>query len=454
MNPSQFGLVSSIFTLGGLIGALSSGPMSAKYGRLKTMLFNTVFFALGPLISALAPDMAVMTIGRFVSGLGAGAAVVVVPIFISEIAPPEEKGFFGSFTQVMINFGIFTTQLLGYFLSKGQLWRIIIAAGGIIGMLQAIGLILGGQESPKWLADNGKPSRAKRALRKLRGHGVEIEREVVGWGCESERDMNDEEETLLANEDRMHSNPETGRPNQPDSSTDRESVTSASKNAVDSTKRQTLGVLGVLTHPQYSPAVFAVVMIMIGQQLLGINSIVMYGVSLLSSLLGANSALLNIFVSLLNMVVTLAAAPLVDYLGRKSCLLLSIAGMGTSSVLLGVGIMKGLAPLSAVAVVAFVAFFGLGLGPVPFILSSELVGPEAVGATQSWALAANWVATFVVAQFFPIVNDKLGAGQVYFIFAGFAVLFGGLTARFVPETKGKADADEVWGRKKADRRED
>ena len=94
---------------------------------------------------------------------------------------------------------------------------------------------------------------------------------------------------------------------------------------------------------------------------------------------------------------------------------------------------------------AFVASFGFGLGPVPFILSSELVGPEAVGATQSWALVANWVATFVVAQFFPMVNQALGKGVVYFVFAGLALIFFGFIAWWVPETKGKKSAEEVWG---------
>jgi len=194
--------------------------------------------------------------------------------------------------------------------------------------------------------------------------------------------------------------------------------------------------------------------LMIAQQLAGINSIVMYGVSLLSDLLAANSGLLNVGVAALNVIITFSAAPLTDKLGRKPCLLLSITGMGTSSVLLAVGIMRSIPILSVIAVVSFVASFGLGLGPVPFILSSELVGAEAVGATQSWALAANWIATFVVAQFFPLLNEKLGKGQVYFIFAGFALIFGVFTALWVPETKGKSDADEVWGRKKSQARED
>ncbi len=113
--------------------------------------------------------------------------------------------------------------------------------------------------------------------------------------------------------------------------------------------------------------------------------------------------------------------------------------------------MFGFKILSAIAVLFFVAFFAVGLGPVPFIMASELVGPEAVGATQSWALGASYVATFLVAYLFPIVNEALnkalgGAGWVYFIFAGFALLFTAFITRNVPETNGKRDADEVWGR--------
>ena len=172
----------------------------------------------------------------------------------------------------------------------------------------------------------------------------------------------------------------------------------------------------------------------------------MYGVSLLADLLKSNSALLNIFVSILNIVVTLGCAPLADILGRKFCILGSIAGMGISSVFLAIGIRQLIPILSAIAVLLFVGSFGFGLGPVPFILSSELVGPEAVGATQSWALAANWIATFIVAQFFPMVNEKLGKGVVYFLFAGIAALFFAFISWWVPETKGKKDIDEVWGR--------
>lgn len=208
-----------------------------------------------------------------------------------------------------------------------------------------------------------------------------------------------------------------------------------------------MSIAQVLGHADYKKAAFAVIMVMLAQQLSGINSIVMYGVSLLADLLASNSALLNLAVSAINIIVTAGCAPLVDKLGRKTCLMQSLAGMGISSLLLAIGIIKSVPALSAVAVLLFVSSFGLGLGPVPFILSAELVGPEAVGATQSIALAANWIATFVVAQFFPLASAALH-GKVYFIFAALSAFFFVFIGWYVPETKGKKNADEVWGRER------
>lgn len=407
MNPSEIGLVSSIFTLGGLIGALAGGPSSSKYGRLRVMQFSTVFFTLGPMLEALAPNIATMAAGRLISGLGAGASVVVVPIYISEVSPPAEKGFFGSLTQVMVNFGIFVTQLLGYVLSYGQLWRVVLAVGGIIGVAQAVALLFSA-ESPVWTANQGRARNAREVLTSIRGDKVDIEEEVANWGHAPTDITADEEESLLRNE----------QPRQV------------------FVKKEHMGMLEVVIHPDNRKAVIAVVMVMVAQQLTGINSIIMYGVSLLADLLQSNSALLNLAVSAINVIVTAAAAPLVDKIGRKTCLLISIAGMGISSLLLAIGIIHSISILSAVAVLFFVGSFGIGLGPIPFILSSELVSTEAVGATQGWALGANWISTFMVAQFFPIVNAALGKGKIYFIFAGVALFFWLFVAWWVPETSG------------------
>jgi len=125
--------------------------------------------------------------------------------------------------------------------------------------------------------------------------------------------------------------------------------------------------------------------------------------------------------------------------------------MGINSFLLAMGLIHNIQKMVSIATLLFVASFALGLGPIPFILPSELVGPEAVGAAQSWALAASWVSTFVVAQFFPILNQALGSGNTFIVFAVLAAVFFTFITWWVPESKGKANADEVWGRT---RRED
>ena len=184
MNTDQFAVVSSIYTLGGLLGALIAGPSCNKYGRLKTLLMTTLFHTVGPIFQSLAPNIGLLCFGRLVSGIGSGAGLVVVPIYISEISPPKEKGLFGALTQVMVNLGILIAQLLGYFLSKDNLWRIILAVAGVIGLLQLFGLLLV-PESPKWLAEHKHPQQARDTLRKVRGRKADLEEEVKAWNVDS-----------------------------------------------------------------------------------------------------------------------------------------------------------------------------------------------------------------------------------------------------------------------------
>jgi sugar porter (SP) family MFS transporter len=409
MNASKWGLVQSIFTIGGLFGALIAGPVSSKYGRLLSMRILTAVLFLGPIAEAGAPSMIVMSTGRFISGLGAGAATVVCPIYISEISPVDKRGLFGAFTQVMINVGILIAQVLGYFLSHDNLWRIILIVASVIALIEFLGLLVA-PETPEWLAKEHQTALARRVLQRIRGPDADINNETKEWDLSAE-----EEESLLA------------------------AGTAPRKEALNN-----VSFFDVVRIPKYRRAVIAVVMVMITQQLCGINSVVMYSVSILGAIIPTAAALVTVIVSAINVIVTLACAPLADKIGRKTCLLLSVAGMGSGSVLLSIGLSYDIPVLSVIATLTFVASFGVGLGPVPFILASELVGPEAVGATQSWALAGNWIATFCVAQFFPIINNALPRGRVYWIFATVALVFGSFIAWWVPESKGFTNADDIW----------
>ncbi|KAI0804190.1 general substrate transporter [Xylaria sp. FL0064] len=433
MNAAQFAVVSSMFTLGGLVGALAGGPVSSARGRLFAMRLTGLFFVVGSILLTLGVSVIMMSIARILSGIGAGAATVIVPIYISEVAPPRERGTFGAMTQVSINVGILGTQTLGCFLSSKSTWRWIFAAGIAIASLQLLGLSVI-PESPGWLAIHKNVPKAKRTLQRIRGKHYDIEEETASWDSSV---ASSEEEALLGDSSATLVNSSPRR-------------TSVSSNASGKSNSH-LGFLQVVRDVKYRPALVAAIGVMCAQQLCGINSIIMYSVSLLKDLLPINSALLTIIISAINLVTTIACSPLPDKLGRKTCLLLSISGQGVSALSLALSIVLEAKILSAVAVLFFVAFFAVGLGPVPFILASEMVGPEAVGAVQSCCLGANYLATFLVAQFFPIINIALnerfgGAGWVYFIFTALAILCGLFVMWRVPETKGKRDADEVWGR--------
>lgn len=412
MTTAQWGMVQSFFTVGGLVGSLFSGALATRFGRLFAMRWLTFFLAAGPIAEALAGKMWVMALGRALSGAGAGAATVVCPIYIAEVSPPERRGLFGAFTQVQINFGIVLSQLLGYFLSKQDQWRWILATAGFIAGLMFVGLMFA-PETPRWLAANNRPRMARNILQGLRGKNVDIREEIEDWAISGEA----EEESLLGPPQGPRARKEAGK-----------------------------SFLEVIRIRKYRRAVIAVAGTMMAQQLCGINSVVMYSVAILGKLMPHQAGLVTVIVSGGNVLVTLLASPLPDKIGRKPCLLLSIFGMGTASSLLYAGLAKSVPVITVVGVALFVCSFGLGLGPVPFILASELVGPEAVGATSSWALAANWLSTFWVAQFFPILKNALPEGRVWWIFTALAVFWGVFVALFVPESKGKATADAVWTR--------
>jgi sugar porter (SP) family MFS transporter len=390
------------------------------------MRLTTVFYIVGSGLEAVAMNIPVIAIGRLLSGVGAGASLVIVPLYIAEVAPPRERGLFGVMTQITINVGLLLTQTLGYFFDKESQWRMVLATGAGIALVQGIGLFFI-PETPAWIAANRDPQKALQLLQRIRGKGTDVDDEVQTW------DVNIP----------GHAIESEGLLNQAEISSRRDSATSkaSSKSVVH------IGFFEVARDPLYRPAIIAVVGVMFAQQLCGINSVMMYSVSLLTPVFPTSSALLTIFISVVNLLATILGAPLADRLGRKTCLLLSISGMGISSLSLALSMLFEITILTAVAVLAFVACFAVGLGPIPFMLASELVGQEAKGATQSWALAANWIFTFCVAQFFPIINLALGGrGLVYFIFAGLALFSGLFVLWRVPETRGKKDVDEVWGR--------
>jgi MFS family permease len=267
MNDAQFALVSSIFSFGGLVGALCTGDLATKKGRLLTMRLMAAVFSLGSVIEACAASMAVLALGRFLSGVGAGVSVVVVPIYISEIAPLRDRGLFGVMTQISINLGLLLTQIAGYYLSHGNRWRIILAIGAAVGLLQS-SLLLLLPESPAWAAANGDVMLGKGTLQRIRGGRCDISDEIASWDLATGID---ETESLIV-------------PRTPSPSMGRQWSSSSPAHGV--------GMLSIALDPFYRPALIAVGGLLFAQQALGINSVIMYGVSLLSDIFPGRGAAL------------------------------------------------------------------------------------------------------------------------------------------------------------------
>lgn len=414
LSSQQIGLVTSIFSIGGLVGSFYVGTIADRIGRKKTALIHSMLFFIGSIMNTIANSFLLLLIGRFIAGLGAGSAIVITSLVINEIAPSRYKGFLGSMNQVSINIGILLTQVLALWLCTDNSWRYLLFTGSIIAAINFFTILWYMDESPVWLYNNGMAIEAFKVLHSIRGGDYSDSRnEVNTWKAGSVEEL----ESLLSE------GPTPGE-------------------LTGSSATVTLGEYLVLL--EYSNSKLVATGILVFQQFCGINSIIFYGVSVLINIFPDAAILINCLISIVNAVVTFASAPLIDHVGRKPLLKTSVAFMGFSSILLGYGISTGNALLSVVGTFVYITFFAIGLGPIPFLLVGEVTQQKAKASAQSWGVTMNWLATFMVGFLFPILkNSWIGAG-VYYIFAIMCALTFLFVQNYIPETKGKNSYEEVW----------
>lgn len=417
LEPQQVGLVTSIFCIGGLIGSFYVGSIADKIGRRKTAFLHSLLYFIGSSLNGLSINYYSLLVGRFIAGLGAGAALVITAVFINEIAPNEHKGLLGSMNQVSINIGILLTQVLSLSWTNDNQWRYLLLTGSLISIINFISVLLFLDESPLWLFNNGYSSQAFRALHKLRGgEYIQARNEVNSWSQE----VGDESNQLLHNENEE----------------EEEQAGTTSPPAV------TLEMY--LKSSEYYNSKLVATGILVLQQFCGINSIIFYGVSVLISIFPNHAIIINCLISLVNAVVTFGSSLFVDRLGRKPLLLTSVTFLGISTALMAIGIISKSSVLSVVATFTYITFFAIGLGPIPFLLVGEVTQPKAKASAQSWGTTMNWVATFIVGYLFPILKNSSIGGGVYFIFTFMCVVSYIFIKGCIPETKGTKSYEEVW----------
>lgn len=408
LNALEVGLITSIFSIGGLVGSFYVGNVADAIGRKKTALVHLAIFFVGSTINAFSNKYSTLLLGRFVAGVGAGAALVVTAVYINEISPSQYKGLLGLMNQVSINVGILFTQVLALKWCNNNQWRLLLLTGSAISLLTFFLVLVYLDELPVWLMSNGYSSQAFRVLHRIRGgEYVHARNEATSWEASENDQLVESEEPA------------------------------PSQGAVD--------LSTYLKSSEYTNSKVVATGILVLQQFCGINSIVFYGVSVLISIFPNRSVIINFLISLVNVVVTFAAAQVVDRLGRKPLLLTSVTFLGILSAVMGVGILSNSAILSIVGTFTYITFFAIGLGPIPFLLVGEVTQTKAKALAQSWGTAMNWVATFIVGYSFPILKNLFLGGGTYFIFTAMCVVSFIFIQTKIPETKGTTSYEQVWG---------
>ncbi|HEU0055901.1 MAG TPA: sugar porter family MFS transporter, partial [Gaiella sp.] len=382
-------IVTSWVTLGALFGALVAGGTADRIGRRWTAVTAGVLFAVGALIEAVAPGAGMLTFGRVVTGLGVGFASVVAPLYAAEMAPKWLRGRFVSTYQLAITVGILFAYLADDALTGSDRWRLMFGLAVIPGVALVIGFLVM-PESARWLLKMGRRDEARASLVKVDGPDI-ADAELA----QIETDLRVDEQEGQANWSEVMA-------------------------------------------PSLRRALWVGIGLAVLQQVTGINAIIYYANEIFAEAgftTAEQQAKATLWaVGVVNVLATLIAVAWVDKFGRRPLLLTGLVGMtvSLSAVGLSFAAMENTAEsatsttvggiVTVLALVVFIASFAFSMGPIVWTLISEIYPNRVRGRAISVATAANWLAAFLVAQFFLSLVDAIGESTTFFLFAALCVV--------------------------------
>ncbi|MDD9894530.1 MAG: sugar porter family MFS transporter [Gammaproteobacteria bacterium] len=468
LSSLQLGWAVSSLTLTATLAMLIAGPLSDRIGRKPVLSLAAVLFAVSAILSAIAPNFLVLVIARMIGGLGVGASLIIAPMYIAEMAPPASRGRLVSFNQFNIVIGISVAFFSNYLiLTLGQSstgianalnleqwnWRWMLGIELLPAILYYAALTLV-PESPRWLIMQGRGEEALGTLQRI--NGAEEGRQELDLVRQSISDEADQPET--------------------------------SWRSLFNTSMKLVLLIGI------SVGVL--------QQITGINAVFYYAPMIFEqSGIGTNAAFMQaVFVGLINVVFTVAALLLIDRLGRRTLLAIGLSGISICMLTLAFGFGSAtyrldqqnienlpaeisriqisevvenvyysdlefrdavsaaigietysryetqlvseavdLQPeLILIAILGFVASFAISLGPVMWVLFSELFPNRIRGKAISFVGLINSSVAFLVTLLFPWELDTIGVSGTFLIFGLFALIGLILILKILPETKGKS----------------
>lgn len=395
LDEYLLGWAVSCILVGCAAGALGAGPLADRWGRKKVLLICAFLFALSGLGAGLSHHLVPFILFRLAGGLGVGAAAMVSPMYISEMAPASWRGRLVAFYQLAIVLGILTAYFSNYLFSDmgAEGWRWMFASQAFPSLLFAL-LLLAVPETPRWLIRQGRHAEARTVLQKTSGDFY------------AEREMRDIEQSF--------SNHPLGA-----------SSSTAS-----------------VFQKAYRPVLLVGILLAVIQQVTGINSILYYAPVIFqqTGLSGSSSMLQTISIGVINVVSTFIAIGLVDRLGRKKFLLIGSFLMGLSLVTIAICFHFQYFDhyFVLISMLLYVGAFGCTLGAVTWVYLSEIFPNRVRGMALSVATLALWLADFIVTYTFPMMNKHLGIAQTLLCYATLCILAFFYMYRNIRETKGRS----------------
>ncbi|CAI4039176.1 hypothetical protein SMKI_07G1480 [Saccharomyces mikatae IFO 1815] len=408
LNDEQIGIVTSVFCIGGILGSYFATSLANIYGRKFSSLTNCILNIIGSLIIFNSNSYRSLIIGRILVGISCGSLIVIIPLFIKEVAPSGWEGLLGSMTQICIRLGVLLTQGVALWLTNSYHWRWILFGSFLIALLNLTMWFMVG-ESPKWMLAHGRVVDAKLSLYELRGGTFdEAAQEIQKWQQQIESG-----DPLI----------------EPTTTNSISGSNSLWKYLRDKTNIKPRHVITIL---------------LFGQQFCGINSIVLYGTKIISQLYPQHAIKINFFISMVNVLVTILVSLLIHNLPRKPLLITSTILVSITSFVMGMAMNHNKMNLLIVFSFIYMGVSTMGLNPLPFIIMREVSKPQDMVLAQRYGTICNWIGTFIIAYTFPIVHDIL-SGYVFITFAIIACLISAFIWKKVPETKGyKTGYNQVW----------
>lgn len=396
-DPGMQGLAMSIALAGCLIGALTAGMLADKLGRKPLLLLSALIFVLTAYGTGAFSNFHLFLLARFCGGIAIGIASGLSPMYIAEVAPTHIRGKLVSLNQLTIVIGILAAQIVNWLLlSDDTAWNVAMAwrwmfwaaAFPALAFLVLAAFI---PESPRWLAMTGQRERALETLARIGGNDY------------ARNELN----TLQT----------------------------------DMQRKQTQGGLALLFSKPYRRVLTLGIIVAMFQQWCGTNVIFNYAQEIFQSAgYDVDNTFINIVVTgIANLVFTFVAIYTVDRLGRRALMLLGAGGLAGIYLILGICYYFEVSGIfMVVLVVAAIACYAMTLGPVTWVLLSEIFPNKVRGVAVATGTFALWVASFILTYTFPFLNKALGTAGTFWIYT--AICAAGLVFFLLrmPETKGKS----------------